>query len=200
MARFQAKISDCTQYQRALWESIGQIPFPKKSTNLCTNFWTSKHGLCWPSNEDIIIFRSNTKLARCQLPCGIIYYHILTFGIKPLLIDPWIITYPSEFLQDEVPPWHPSYPSWAAGQLWSPGHSLDDVSWTASWFINPSPGLLMLKKDVSSPKTMWDPPIIDWFIQPMNTTAMSMLNHNSWNYKTTPRYPGGPTLYMYTMA
>ena len=43
-ACFQGKISDCIQYQRALRESTGRIPFPK---NLCTNFWMSERGLLW---------------------------------------------------------------------------------------------------------------------------------------------------------
>ena len=43
-ARFQGKISDCIQYQRALRESTGRIPFPK---TLCTNFWMSECGLFW---------------------------------------------------------------------------------------------------------------------------------------------------------
>ena len=45
--------------------------------------------------------------------------------------------------------------------------------------------------------TMWGPPVVSWFINPMNTIVISTINHSYWSYKPTERYLGGPTLYKF---
>ena len=46
---------------------------------------------------------------------------------------------------------------------------------------------------------MWAPPVISWFISPMNTIVISTINHSYWSYKRTNLaiVYGGPTLYFF---
>ena len=43
--------------------------------------------------------------------------------------------------------------------------------------------------------TMWGPPVISWFINPMKTIVISTINHSYWSYLHQLSYLGGPTLY-----
>ena len=45
---------------------------------------------------------------------------------------------------------------------------------------------------------MWGPPVIRWFINPMNTIVIGTINHSYWSYVHQLSYrKRGPTLYVY---
>ena len=41
---------------------------------------------------------------------------------------------------------------------------------------------------------MWGPPVISWFISPINYIVISTINHSYWSYVHQLSYLGGPTL------
>ena len=44
------------------------------------------------------------------------------------------------------------------------------------------------------------PSDVCWFIQPVNTTVIGIINHNVWSYVHQLSYPWGPTLYIYILS
>ena len=40
------------------------------------------------------------------------------------------------------------------------------------------------------------PPVISWFINPMNTIVIGIINHSYWSYLHQLSHLGGPTLYL----
>ena len=44
--------------------------------------------------------------------------------------------------------------------------------------------------------TMWPPPVLRWFINPIDCSYLRIINNSYWSCKTTWQSLGGPTLYI----
>ena len=75
-----------------------------------------------------------------------------------------------------------------AGDMENPLSTLEAWTGAGTWWPRPGGHLQQPPWLVTFPwwlPTMWGPPVISWFINPMKTIVISTINHSYWSYKPT---------------